>query len=237
MKILITGTSSGVGYGLSKFYLEKDHHVFGISRNRNEELESSSNFSFLMQNLYNFDEVRQNVYNFLKTEEKLDLVIFNAGIMNGIKDMKDTPVEEIKEVMDINVWANKVLIDVIFDSVSSVDQVVAISSGASVSGSRGWNAYSLSKATLNMMIDLYSNEIPDCHFTALAPGLIETGMQDYIHNLPAEMEKKFPVVEKLKAAYGTSKMPGPEMAAGIIAEGIAKARNYESGQFLDVRKM
>ncbi len=139
--------------------------------------------------------------------------------------------------MDINVWANKILIDVIFDSVKTVNQVIAISSGASVSGSRGWNAYSLSKATLNMLIDLYSKEIPNCHFTALAPGLIETGMQDYIHDLTADMEDRFPVVKKLKAAYGTSKMPGPDEAARIIAAGIDKSKKYKSGQFLDVRNM
>ena len=43
--------------------------------------------------------------------------------------------------MDVNVWTNKVLIDVLFEQLDSIDQIVAISSGATGSGARGWNAY------------------------------------------------------------------------------------------------
>jgi benzil reductase ((S)-benzoin forming) len=60
-------------------------------------------------------------------------------------------------------------------------------------------------------------------------------MQDYIYNL-AEHEK-FPVVEKLKSAKGTEKMPPPDRAAKTVARGIEKALEYESGSFLDVRNM
>lgn len=151
--------------------------------------------------------------------------------------MKDTSLEDIGKVMDVNVWANKLLIDVLFDTVHEVHQLVAISSGAAVSGSRGWNAYSLSKATLNMLIDLYAKEQPRCHLSAIAPGLIQSSMQEYIKSLPKETSEKFPVVAKLQEAYGTEKMPSPEKAAEIIENAIEKAIHYESGSFLDVREM
>lgn len=167
----------------------------------------------------------------------MDLVILNAGILNDIRDLKDTDIEEIKKVMDVNVWANKVLIDVLFEQLDSIHQVVAISSGAAVSGTRGWNAYALSKATLNMLIDLYSREHPQTHFCALAPGLIETGMQDYLNNLPEAYEKKFPMVKKLKEARGTDNMPKSKEAAVIVANAIQKITDHESGNFLDVRNM
>jgi hypothetical protein len=60
-------------------------------------------------------------------------------------------------------------------------------------------------------------------------------MQDYIY--PLEEEEKYPVIKKLKEARGTSKMPEPAVAAKAITKGIEKARNYESGLFLDVRQM
>jgi NAD(P)-dependent dehydrogenase (short-subunit alcohol dehydrogenase family) len=113
--------------------------------------------------------------------------------------------------------------------------VVGISSGASVTGSRGWNAYSLSKASFNMLIDLYSKENENTHFSALAPGLIDSKMQDYIYSLPEN--DKFPVLKKLHDAKGTSKMPPAEKAAMIISDGIEKAKNYGSGEYLDVRNM
>ena len=235
MNIFITGTSSGLGYGLTKYYLEKGHKVFGISRSLNEELKAYKNYEFLVQDVSHFGEIETNFASFLKEVKKLDLVILNAGILSEIKDLQDTGLEEIKQVMDVNVWANKVIIDALFRQVKAIGQVVAVSSGASVSGARGWNAYSLSKATLNMLVNLYSKEKAQTHFCALAPGLIHSQMQDYIYN--QEDEDKFPVLKKLKSARGTSSMPKPVEAGKVVADGIEKALNYKSGLYLDVRKM
>jgi NAD(P)-dependent dehydrogenase (short-subunit alcohol dehydrogenase family) len=235
--ILITGISKGLGNGLAHYYLEQGNQVYGISRKNDHDLDKNSFFSFLSMDLREFDFISSNIPNFLAEVKKLDLVILNAGIMNGVKDLRNTSLDEIGEVMNINVWANKVLIDVLFDSINKIEQLVAISSGASVSGSRGWNAYSLSKACLNMLISLYSKEHKDCHFTALAPGLIDTGMQDHISKLPGMMEEKFKLIRKLKDARGTEKMPDPYRAAPLIAEAIQKVRNFESGSFQDVRKL
>ena len=235
MNILITGTSSGVGYGLALYYLEQDHDLYGISRSHNESLEAFSNFHFLSQDLVKFDEIAGSLGGFLEGVPGLDLVILNAGVVSNINDMKDTSLEEIMRVMDINVWSNKVLIDALFAAVPEIGQVVAISSGAAVSGARGWNAYSLSKATLNMLIDLYAKEQPETHFTALAPGIIDTGMQDYIYSI--EEEEKFPVVQKLKSMKGTDKMPPPEEAAPGIADAISRLKKFPSGSFQDVREI
>jgi benzil reductase ((S)-benzoin forming) len=237
MNVLITGCSSGLGFGLANHYLDQGHRVFGISRSANDTLNSKSGFRFLSQDLADFEGLRRRLNDFLQNESSLDLVILNAAMLNDIKDMKDTEIEEIRQVMNVNVYANKVLIDVLFESLDSVRQVVAISSGAAVSGSRGWNAYSLSKACLNMLIDLYAKERRQTHFCTLAPGLIETGMQDYINTLAEEYEQKFPLVKKLKEARGTGKMPKPHEAAEIVADSVKKAVDFDSGSFLDVREM
>ena len=237
MNVLITGTSSGLGYGLAKYYLQNGHEVYGISRKVNKELKADNNFKLLVQDITNFSEVITNLNSFLMHINKLDLIILNAGILNDIKDLKDTGIDEIKKVMDVNVWANKIIIDALFQCVHSIEQIIAISSGAAVSGSRGWNAYSLSKATLNMLINLYAKEYTQTHFCALAPGLIDTKMQDYIYALNKDHENKFPTVKKLKAAKGTDKMPDPEEAAKIVANSIEKIKIYESGSFIDVREM
>lgn len=235
MNVFITGTSSGLGFALAKYYLDSGHLVCGISRKMNEELNNYSNFHFLVQDITRFSELETNLFSFLKDVQVFDLVILNAGVLNEIKDLKDTSLHEIMKVMDVNVWANKILIEALFREVNKIRQVVAVSSGAAVSGARGWNAYSLSKATLNMLINLYAKEYPGTHFCTLAPGLVDTGMQDYIFSL--EYDEKFPIVKRLKEAKGTGKMPKPDEAARSFARAVKLAKNYESGIFLDVRKM
>ena len=89
-------------------------------------------------------------------------------------------VDEMKRVMEINVWANKTVLDWLHNSAVRVDQVVMISSGAAVLGNRGWGGYALSKAALNMLARLYAHEFPQTHLCALAPGIIDTAMMDYL---------------------------------------------------------
>lgn len=235
MNVFITGTSSGLGFALTKHYLEGGHNVYGISRKINEELNVFSGFHFLVQDITRFDEVETNLISFLKDVRVLDLVILNAGVLNEIKDLKDTGLDEIQKVMDVNVWANKILLETLFREMDEVKQVVAVSSGAAVSGARGWNAYSLSKATLNMLISLYAGEYAGTHFCALAPGLVDTGMQEYIFSL--KDDEKFPVVQRLKEVRKSGEMPGPEEAARIFARAVKLAKSHESGTFIDVRKL
>jgi benzil reductase ((S)-benzoin forming) len=233
MKILVTGTSSGFGHGIATHYLEKGHTVYGISRKQNDELAARQNFRFLSQDLSRFDEMEKNIPPFLKQAGELDLAILNAGVLPEIKDMKDCSIDEIRKVMDINVWSNKILIDLMISNLAGIRQIVAISSGAAVYGNRGWNSYSLSKAALNMLIMLYSREQPSTHFSSIAPGLVDTGMQEYISSLPDD--ERFPTIDNLKKARGTSQMPAPAEAAKILSQVIEKIRKEESGSFKDVR--
>src|SRR5690606_24144171 len=179
------------------------------------------NFRFLFQDISRFKEMETNLVSFLNGLEVLDLVVLNAGILKEIKDLKDTTLDEIYHVMNVNVWANKILIDLLISHVREIRQLVAISSGAAVSGARGWNAYSLSKATLNMLISLYAKEQVNTHFSALAPGLIKSKMQDYIYNFPEN--EHYPVVERLKHSRMAGEMPEPEEAAEINANEIGRA--------------
>lgn len=235
MYILITGTSSGIGNALALEYLKKDHTVFGISRRLNDNLKPYNNYQHISLDLSVLSKIEESLIKHFSKIKNLDIVLLNAGILPEINDMKGTSVDEIKKVMDVNVWSNKIIIDTLIKQVSSIHQIIAISSGAAVSGSRGWNAYSLSKATLNMLIDLYSKEIKETHFIALAPGVIDTAMQDYIYNLPET--KFYPVVKKLRSMKGTEDMPEAFNISSRLVKAIELAMKYESGSFIDIREM
>jgi benzil reductase ((S)-benzoin forming) len=235
MTILITGISKGLGSGLANYYLNKGETVYAIGRNKNKVLEGFPDFKFLSQDLSKFDEMELTIPGFIGQAGEIDLVILNAGVLPEIKDLGDCSIEEITGVMDVNVWSNKILIDILFRKLKNIRQIAAVSSGASVYGNRGWNAYSISKAALNMLIKLYAAEHKNTHFCSIAPGLIDSGMQDYIRSLPDD--PRFPSVTKLKDAKRSGRMPGPDEAGKVVAESLVKALKEESGSFLDVRDM
>ena len=234
MKIFISGVSSGLGYGLAKVYLEMGYKVYGCSRREPKDLvEQGLHFAGIDLN----DSVagKRSFCKLINDVPNFDLVILNAGKLGQIRDMKETSLEDLRETMEINVWSNKWLLDCLFVDERSVKQVVAISSGASQSGSRGWNGYSLSKSALNMLIKLYAGERSQTHFTSLAPGLIDTAMQDYLTNLPHD--PRYKPLDILKAAKGTEIMPDGETCARRLIEVFPELLQVESGSYVDIRKL
>ena len=232
MNILITGTSSGMGNALARFYLKNGDIVFGISRNYNDNLSGYNNYNHLSLDLMD-ENTSGEIKDFLRDTKILDLVVLNAGILPPVNDLKNTTMSDINKVMRVNVWANKEIIDTLSEIFEEIKQIVAISSGAAVSGARGWNAYAISKAALNIMISLYSKEIAGTHFSAVAPGVIDTGMQEYIFGLPEE--KHFPVVKRLREMRDNGEMLSPEEAAKNLVRVFPLLKQYKSGEFIDVR--
>ncbi len=235
MKILITGTSSGIGHGLANYYCAQGHQVIGFSRRASEYLNSFKNYKHHQLDLTDFVSLKYFLPTVFEHWEGFDLIILNAGILGEIKRFEKQEYNEIRQVMDINVWANKFFLDEVIKSKISVKQVVAISSGAAKNGSAGWGGYSVSKAALNMLIKTYAAENPQIHFSAVAPGLVDTAMQEYISGLNSAEE--FPAIQRLQKARGTEAMPFPENVADLLHHAFEKVVAMENGIFVDVREM
>jgi len=232
-RLFITGNSSGLGRGLTQAYLTRDWSVYGLSRRGSGDLGGAVHD--VRCDLADHDAVPLAMGTLLEGVPELDLVILNAGILGRIADLDQTPLSEIREVMEINVWSNKTILDWLKGSGIPIKQIVLISSGAAVNGNRGWGAYSLSKATLNMLGKLYVHEFPETHLSSLAPGLVDTAMQD--HLCDQVDREQFPSINKLRSARGTAAMPHPREAGELIAAVIPRLLGYPSGDFLDIRTM
>ncbi len=231
--VLITGNSSGIGYGLSEEYLEQGWTVYGISRRGCSGL--PGNLHDIQCDLTDFTALTSALATLLGAVEQLDLVVLNAGILGKIRELHKTSMEEIKQVMEINLWANKAVMDWLHTSGICIAQIVFISSGAAVNASKGWSGYALSKAALNMLAKLYVHEFPSTHIAAFAPGLVHTQMQDDIYdNVDVTA---FPSAQVLKDAIGTEMMPEPREAGNLLANAFERLPDYPSGSFLDIRLM
>jgi len=227
--VLITGVSSGLGEALAEKYLKNGDNVYAIGRTLPKKLDHYPHFFFFPYDLSETFMIQSTLKEFLQ-HRSFDLVILNAGVLGDIKTLSQTDLMDAKEVMEVNVWANKELIDTLHAH-AQVKQIVGISSGAAVNGSKGWGAYALSKAGLNMLLSIYAKELPEIHFTALAPGVIRTSMVEHI--IEEVDDTLFPSAKRLKE----NPIQTPEEAAENLIATFPKLLAYESGSFLDVRTM
>ena len=225
--ILITGCSSGLGLALTNYYLQKGFKVYGISRNKPEI--QNQNFIHISFDLSKILEIKTSLTNILKEIKNLDLVFLNAGMLGKIKILQELSIEEMQEVYSLNVYANKELLDILMQI--DVKNIFIISSGASKTGYKGWGSYSLSKAGVNMLVNLYSNEMFNTKIIALAPGVIKTPMTDYIR---FELDENiFTSAKKLNEGLVQTAF---ETAIKIDAF-VNRIDEFETGSYVDIRQI
>lgn len=229
MAILITGTSSGIGQSLAEFYCSQNQDVIGLSRTNPHPIDSD-HFNFLSCDISNSTELL-DVLSAIP-ENSIDTIILNAAFLAPMGDLQHTSMETIETSMMTNVWSNKVILDHLFTSQKSLKKVIAISSGVTQSVTRGWNAYALSKSTFNTLIKLYAAECPQTHFLLVAPGLVDTKMQDYLCSLPSS--ELMPSIAWLKDARKGSDMRNVGELLPILTSVIDSSMHWPSGHYIDL---
>ena len=183
--IIITGTSSGIGFELVNIFSKKNHRVLALSRDNSKlrelKLDGVDAIDFdLNHNDYG------KINEFLKKTEKIDILINNAGYLVN-KPFKETTLEDFQMVYSTNVFSVAMLIKNTIDFMESGSNVLNISSIGGVQGSvkfPGLSAYSSSKGALNILTEMLAEEYKErgIHFNSLALGSVQTKM----------LEKAFP---------------------------------------------
>ena len=235
MNYFITGTSNGLGRALAEQGLAEGHQVYGLSRSGFGS--AHPDYQEVQCDLTGLETLATHLDTLLKGIHRLDLVMLNAGILGPIANMTDCTVADLEATMTTNLWANKVILDWLHGQPIDIDQIVLISSGAAINGSKGWAGYALSKAALNMLTQLYAHEFESSHLCALAPGLVDTAMQAFISDPKCIDIAQFPSFSRLREARSTGKMPTPEQAARDILSKLTRFKTFPSGAFIDIRNL
>jgi alcohol dehydrogenase/benzil reductase ((S)-benzoin forming) len=177
----------------------------------------------------NISKIKEELLTFILDIKEIDTVFLNAGMLGKIKILQDLSIDELNEVYSLNVYANKELLDILMNI--KVKNIIVISSGASKNGYKGWGAYSLSKAGVNMLVNLYSNEMVNTKIIALAPGVIKTSMTDFIR---FELDENiFPSAKKLNEGV----VQTPQETAQKIFELTQNLDDFTSGSYVDIREI
>ena len=227
--IFITGTTSGLGKALAKTYSKTGYEIYGLSRTKSNE------YNHVTCDLERVYDISYKLSTLLKDVKEIDVVYLNAGVLGTIEYLNKIKLHDLETFFTINTWANKVIIDYMIMNNIEVKQVVAISSGASQKTYTGWGEYSISKAALNMMIQVYAEEHPDIHFLSVSPGPVDTPMQDYINkNIDG---RKYKWKKKFSDMKKNNDLPEASWVADNLHQIMPTLKKYKSGSFLDLRNL
>jgi len=180
----ITGTSRGIGEALAKELLvNKNNYVLGFARNQSIE---ESNYSHKHLDLSNTESIINFDFPNVPNAESICLVN-NAGTLGEIKYFGNLNDENLANTMVTNFVAPLVLINKFMRKYKALEidkTIINIGSGASKTPYDGWGAYCASKAGLEMISNVISNEQEkvDTGYKvySIAPGVVDTKMQENI---------------------------------------------------------
>ena len=177
--IIITGTSSGIGFELVKIYSKNGYKVISLSRS---DLPAKG---LVGVEHINFDiskkESLVNLINLVKNKyKKIDILINNAGKLIN-KSFKDLSKDDLYDIYDVNVFGVISLIQSLLPFFKKDSHVVNISSIGGISGSSkfpGLTAYSSSKGALNILTEVLAEEFKESgpKFNSLSLGSVNTPM-------------------------------------------------------------
>ncbi|KAF7713439.1 Short-chain dehydrogenase/reductase (SDR) family protein [Penicillium ucsense] len=236
--IIVTGASRGIGLAIAKYLLSASqaHNVVVVARSVEPLQKLKDQYSKQVEvvngDLADFSLAQKAVDAAINTFGQLDGMVLNHGILGQVGKIASADVEQWKKDFDVNFFSLVAFTKAALPALrKSKGKIIFTSSGAAVSGYRGWGLYGASKAAMNHFALSLGSEEPDVVSVAIRPGMVDTEMQrelreDHVSNLDAEMHSKF------FGAHKDGKLVKPEQPGHVMAKLVLDASTELSGQFL-----
>jgi benzil reductase ((S)-benzoin forming) len=174
------------------------------------------------------------------TDARRITFVHAAGVLDPIGFAGEVDAESYTANVLLNSAAGQVLGHRFLDAVGARRgelrrELVVISSGAASSAYPGWSAYCAGKAALDhwvRAVGLEQRERGGVVVCAIAPGVVDTGMQDRIREVD---EHDFPRVERFRELHAGGELRDPDEVArqlwSVLDDGV------EAGSVLDLRQL
>jgi 3-oxoacyl-[acyl-carrier protein] reductase len=233
---LVTGTSRGIGKAVAERFAMEGAVVYANARSDGSLNEwaagCSSKYSGRIIPAYfdvtDYAAVKQSVMQLAKDEQRIDVLVNNAGIVSYEMLGMIQP-DNMRKMFEVNVIAVVQLIQLVSRIMSRQKKgsIINISSIVGVNGVKGQLAYSATKGAVVSVTKSAAKELAsqNIRVNAIAPGMIAT------ERLSAIMEKSF---SDRISSIGFGRLGKPEEIADACLFLGSDLSAYITGQILGV---
>ncbi|WP_434779653.1 SDR family NAD(P)-dependent oxidoreductase [Neisseria sp. Ec49-e6-T10] len=239
--VMITGVSSGLGKELAKQCLMAGAQVFGVSRTCPDDIvfkhEKFVHKAVDLSASFNANGLIQEALAVFAQDEHISqlLLINNAGTVEPIALSGHYPNGAVEKSFFLNSVAPILLVNAFVSALGSDTpaKIVNISSGAATTAYSGWGVYCATKAALNQFSEVVALEHQHIKIVSLAPGVVDTGMQQKIRY---QSEQDFPNVERFITLHEEGQLSRSDVAAQKILNFI-HSKAFGQKVNVDIRKL
>lgn len=232
---IITGSNRGIGKSLVREFAKQGYNIFACARKQNDFFEAfiydvSIKENVIIEPIYfdlsNEKEVIEGIKQILGKKVRIDVLINNAGIAHGGL-MAMTPISTIREVYEINVFAQIQIMQLVSRKMMKQQSgcIINMCSVGGIETNPGYLAYGSSKAALIWITKSVAKELGmyNIRVNGIAPGLIDTEMGHYKSD--EELKK---VIDRMSL----KRMGKPEEIAKAAVYLASADAGYITGQIL-----
>lgn len=211
---IVTGHSRGLGAALTDQLLKHGYRVLGLSR---QPLVAASGLQQIGLDLGD----AASLANWLAGGELTALLagataavlVNNAGTVQPIGPAGSHAASETIRALTLNVTAPLLLSDAFVAATANCldRRILHISSGAGRNAYPGWSIYCAGKAALDRHAEAVAQErLPGLRIASLAPGVVDTGMQEEIR---ASSDAQFPLRPRFVDLKNRGQLASPAQTA------------------------
>lgn len=200
--VVVTGGSDGIGKALVEELLSAGAHVATCARNSDKlyQLQVKHSHRFLYTQVVDVTregECRKFIESVIAEFGGIDVLINNAGIsMRAL--VKDTELDTLRAVMDVNFWGTVYCTKFALDSViQRKGVIVGVSSIAGYRGLPGRSGYSASKFAVNGWLEALRTELlpSGVHVMWVCPGFTTSNIRNVALDREGKPQGESPLEE------------------------------------------
>lgn len=186
---LVTGASRGIGYATALELAKCGAHVIAIARTVGglEELDDAiqkdgnGQATLMPIDLLDTESLEPLGPTIAERFGRLNILVANAGLLGTLGPIAHSDPKEWDKVLKLNLTTNQRLIRTLDPLLRGSDagRALFVTSSVGQTPRAFWNAYAVSKAGLDMMVQIYAEETAQTPLKAnlLNPGATRTGMR------------------------------------------------------------
>ncbi|MEX3939715.1 SDR family oxidoreductase [Paraburkholderia sp. BR10937] len=244
LRAIVTGHTRGLGAALAQSLLQRDIEVLGLGRGAHAELASRhpERFAQAVVDLADPAALERwlagDTLDAFALGAQCVLLFNNAGTVEPIAPLGAQDPLAIARAVTLNVAAPLMLANALAATpaldANASRRIVHISSGAARNAYAGWSVYCATKAALDHHARAVALDAPaGVRVCSIAPGVIDTGMQEAIR---ATRVDQFPMRERFEQLKQNGLLSTPEAAAQQLID-YALSEAFGTVPVTDVREL
>lgn len=202
MKIIIAGSSSGIGRAIAEKLLSEKHNVIGLARQHQKFSPENNNYSTYTIDFSKVDALEKQFKQIQSEHSPIDAIICSVGY-GEFNELEQFSVEKMQRMMNVNFLSQAILIKSFLPSLKTQKsgKIILIGSECALEGQKKGSMYCASKFALRGFAQSLRKECSTANVTVtlINPGMVATSFFDELTFRPAAGEPHAILPEQIAA--------------------------------------